>query len=91
MRQKVQENKDNAAEMWKLHVTELKENESKTYAKAMKNLSNQHWTNESRLTWICDKLNLYFVKNDNSRFFSRIQRRQNDSSDVKGEKKIDKR
>ena len=82
LRQKVRENKDNTEELWKLHVSELKENDSKTYAKAMENLSNQHWANESRLNWICQKLHLYFVENDNSRFFSRIQRRQYDSSDT---------
>jgi len=82
LRQKVQENKDNTEKLWKEHVSELKGNDSKTYAKAMENLSNQHWANESRLNWICQKLNLYFVENDNSRFFSRIQRRQYDSSDT---------
>ena len=81
LRQKLQESPGNETEIWKLHVKNLKENDSKDYAEAMKNLSNEHWTNESRLTWICQKLTLYFCLEDNSRFYSRILRRQKESSD----------
>ena len=82
LRQKVQESKGDESVIWKSHVKSLKENDSKDYAEAMKNLSNEHWSNESRLKWICQKLVLYFVDNDNSRFYSRIQRRQNESSEL---------
>ena len=82
LRQKVQESQGDESVIWKSHVKSLKENDSKDYAEAMKNLSNEHWSNESRLKWICQKLMLYFVEKDNSRFYSRIQRRQNESSDL---------
>ena len=82
LRQKVQESQGDESVIWKSHVKSLKENDSKDYAEAMKNLSNEHWSNESRLKWICQKLVLYFVDNDNSRFYSRIQRRQNESSEL---------
>ena len=81
LRQKVQESQGDESIIWKSHVKSLKENDSKDYAEAMKNLSNEHWSNESRLKWICQKLMLYFVDKDNSRFYSRIQRRQNESSE----------
>ena len=81
LRQKVQESQGDESVIWKSHVKSLKENDSKDYAEAMKNLSNEHWSNESRLKWICQKLMLYFVEKDNSRFYSRIQRRQNESSE----------
>lgn len=82
LRQKVQESKGDESVIWKSHVKSLKENDSKDYAEAMKNLSNEHWSNESRLKWICQKLMLYFVEKDNSRFYSRIQRRQSESSEA---------
>ena len=81
LRQKVQESQGDESVIWKSHVKSLKENDSKDYAEAMKNLSNEHWSNESRLKWICQKLMLYFVEKDNSRFYSRIQRRRNESSE----------
>merc|ERR1712150_112325 len=82
LRQKVQENQGDESVIWKSHVKSLKENDSKDYAEAMKNLSNEHWSNESRLKWICHRLMLYFVNKGNSRFYSRIQRRQNESSEL---------
>ena len=82
LREKVQENQSNESEIWNLHVKNVKDNDSKIYAEAMKNLSNEHWTNESRLTWISQKLKLYFIEKDNYRFFSRIQRRQQNTCEA---------
>ena len=79
LRNKVKGNHDKAEEIWRDHVRSIENCDRKTYAEAMKNLSNEHWSNESRLTWISDKLNLYFVEGDRQRFITRLCRRQNEN------------
>ena len=41
----------------------------------MQKLSNEYWVNETRLRWLSDKLNLYFLQNDRRRFFQRLTRK----------------
>lgn len=64
-------------QIWRKHVKNVQESgEGKKYAEAMKNLSDKHWNNESRLDWIASKIQLYFFQKDFQRFFSRLQRKQ---------------
>ena len=80
LRDKTKENEIEEFEVWKSHVSDLFEDQTKEYALAMKQLSDEFWTNETRLKWLSDKLNLYFVESDHQRFFNRVNRRLQDDS-----------
>lgn len=72
LRESVMKNPGMEDRIWRDHVT----SSHIDYANAMKKLSEDYWTNESRLKWIYNKLNLYFDEsNDRCRFFFRLQKK----------------
>lgn len=72
LRERVMKNPEKEEWIWEDHVR----SSNTEYAKAMKKLSEDYWTNESRLKWIHSKLNLYFDEsNDRNRFFLRLQKK----------------
>ena len=72
LRESVMKNPGMEDRIWRDHVT----SSHIDYANAMKKLSEDYWTNESRLKWIYNKLNLYFDEsNDRCRFFLRLQKK----------------
>ena len=83
LRDKTKKNETEEFEVWKSHVSNLFEDPIQEYALAMKQLSDEFWTNETRLKWLSDKLNLYFVESDHQRFFNRVNRRLQDDSKLR--------
>jgi len=79
LREQVVKNPALEEEIWRNHA---QNHVHEPYAQAMKTLSNEHWTNESRLKWISDKLNLYFLLNDRRRFFQRLQRKMSNEDEL---------
>ena len=72
LREKVLENPSNEDNIWRDHVNSI---ESTEYAEAMQQLSDKFWLNQTRLKWLSEKLNLYFLRNDKHRFFQRLDRK----------------
>ena len=72
LREKVSANPSNEDDIWRDHVKSIENSE---YAEAMQKLSDEYWLNQTRLKWLSEKLNLYFLQNDKRRFFQRLDRK----------------
>ena len=76
LRQKIKNSKEDENQIWIEHVDDIFQKDSKDYAIAMKQLSDEFWANETRLDWLSNHLNLYFIEQDFQRFLKRINRKQ---------------
>lgn len=73
LRHKTVDSNTDPLDVWKQHVDLITHmDKGKDYSEAMKCLSDVHWTEATRIKWIRDKLELYFMKGDKSRFLTRL-------------------